>query len=414
MGKTRGKSKTTTRSAARADAVSPLAGAEYVVTVERILPGGVGLAHAGGHTLLVGLSAPGDRLSVRVDGARGRTLFASILEVLEAGPARVEPPCPYFGRCGGCDFQQLDYPSQLDAKVEIIRDCFRRLARIDPLPDIPITPSPAEWHYRTRVRWQHDALRGRLGYFERGTHDVCDVAECAVLSRPLQREMSALRELLREGAMPEEVYEIEAVDGDNGVSLLPAKLSRGDVEQVLTIGNESYVFNADCFFQINQALLEPLVDEALRYASGDRALDLYCGVGLFTLPLARRFNYVVAVESGGVAAEYATRNIERAGITNARVERAGVDSWLIENVKQAEGVDFILLDPPRSGAGANAIDSLTGLRPKSISYVSCDPATLSRDLGRLIESGYRMKSARAFDMFPQTHHVETVVHLFLD
>src|SRR5947209_5123988 len=153
------------------------AGAELDVTVERILPGGVGLAHARGQTLFVALAAPGDRARVRVESVRARLAFASVVEILQPSPARVEPPCPYFGRCGGCDFQQLSYEAQLDAKVEIIRDCLRRVARVEPPGDIPITPSPDRWHYRSRARWQHDPLRKLLGYYERGTHSVCDVED---------------------------------------------------------------------------------------------------------------------------------------------------------------------------------------------------------------------------------------------
>src|SRR5881275_3010642 len=128
------------------------------VEIERVLPGGMGLAHAEGSTVFVSLAAPGDVLRVRVDRVQGKLSFASIIEILKPSPVRVEPPCPYFGRCGGCDFQQLTYEAQLNAKVEIIRDCLRRVARVEPPLEIPITPSPAEWHYRSRARWQHDPL----------------------------------------------------------------------------------------------------------------------------------------------------------------------------------------------------------------------------------------------------------------
>src|ERR1051325_1735580 len=195
---------------------------ELEVTVERILPGGVGLAHAEGRTVFVSLAAPGDRLRVRVEGARGRALFASVLEVIEPSRARVEPPCPYFGRWGGCDFQQLDYGAQLSAKVEIIRDCLRRVARVEPPAEIHITPSPLEWRYRARARWQHDPLRNFLGYYERGSHRVCDVVECAVAAPEVQTRLTRLRELMNEGRLPADAAEFEAVAGDDGVALAPA------------------------------------------------------------------------------------------------------------------------------------------------------------------------------------------------
>ena len=141
------------QSGARADEGRLRAGSEIVLTVERILPGGVGLAHARGQTVFVALAAPGDRVRARVETVRARLAFAAIVEVIEPSPARVEPPCPYFGRCGGCDFQQLSYEAQLSSKVEIIRDCLRRVARVEPPLEIPITPSPARWRYRSRARW---------------------------------------------------------------------------------------------------------------------------------------------------------------------------------------------------------------------------------------------------------------------
>ena len=128
-------------------------GPSVSVEIERIVPGGAGLAHADGRTIFVGLAAPGDHLRVRINQTRGRVAFASILEIIKPSPARVEPRCPYFGRCGGCDFQQLDYEAQLDAKVQIIRDCLRRIARLEPPAEIPITPSALRWHYRSRAQW---------------------------------------------------------------------------------------------------------------------------------------------------------------------------------------------------------------------------------------------------------------------
>ena len=417
-------------------------GEELEVTVERILPGGVGLAHAEGRTVFVALAAPGDRVRVRVESVRGRAAFASIVEVLKPSPSRVEPPCPYFGRCGGCDFQQLNYRAQLDAKVEIIRDCLRRVARVEPPAEIPIEPSPLEWRYRSRARWQHDPVRNFLGYYERGSHRVCDVVECPVAEPEVEGRLVRLRELMREGRLPPDAAEFEAVAGDGGVALAPAVEPGDEREQTRSIAGERYRFDAGCFFQINHALLEQLVREGLRdvsaetagetvssvsgetesrvageaanYVSGETALDLYAGVGLFALPLARRFSRVVAVEGNAASAAYARRNLSDAGLQNAQVETGAVGAWLAHNAEGLGSADFILLDPPRAGAEPEAIRGIIALKPRHISYVSCDPATLSRDLLALTTAGYRLASVRALDMFPQTHHVETVAHLLRD
>jgi 23S rRNA (uracil1939-C5)-methyltransferase len=380
------------------------------VTVERLVPGGAGLAHAQGATLFVTLSAPGDHLRVRVERVRGAVAFASIVEIIELGPTRIEPPCPYFGRCGGCDFQQLTYEAQLAAKVEIIRDCLRRIARLEPPAEIPITPSPAIWHYRARARWQYDAAHERLGYYELASHRVCDVAACPVVVPEVQSVLARLRAHMTTGALPQ-AAEFQAVAGEDGVSLTPPVAATDAHERQRTIAGERYRFDADCFFQINHALLEPLVHAALRDERGTTAIDLYCGVGLFTLPLARRFTRVVGIEANTRACAYARRNLADAQLTNARVTTSLVGSWLTRPAAEFAPVDLVLLDPPRAGADTETINGILTLRPQRIAYVSCDPATLARDLHALHTGGYTLEALAAFDMFPQTHHVETIAHL---
>jgi 23S rRNA (uracil1939-C5)-methyltransferase len=395
---------------ARPPKASQSVGESAEVLIERIVPGGAGLAHADGRTVFVGLAAPGDRLRVRIDQTRGQIAFASITEVIEPSPSRVEPPCPYFGRCGGCDFQQLSYEAQLEAKVSIVRDCLRRIARIDPPQDIPITASPSAWHYRARAQWQYDPLRTRLGYFERGSHRVCDVVECPVITSPLQAELARLRTEMLAGSLPE-AAEFQAVAGDEGASLAPPVGPNASREVSRTIGDFNYRFSAEGFFQINHQLLPALIAAALDGATGERALDLYCGVGLFTLPLAQRFTHVTGVEASPAALRFASLNLSDAHLSNAVFECAKVSDWLRTNASTSAPVDLLLLDPPRAGAEEDTMRSIIILNPRRISYVSCDPATLARDLKHLIEAGYRLDSIAAFDMFPQTHHVETVAHL---
>jgi 23S rRNA (uracil1939-C5)-methyltransferase len=381
------------------------------VRVERLLPGGAGIAHADGRTVLVGLAAPGDLLRVRIEEVRGKVSFASIVEVIEPSPARIEPPCPYFGRCGGCDFQQLDYPAQLEAKVSIIRDCLRRIARVDEPGEIAIVPSPQEWRYRARAQWQFDATRKHLGYFERGSHRICDIAECPVLMPELQETLSVLRERMREDSLSPKAEDFQAVAGDEGVSLFPPVHEGEVLEASRAIAENRYRFSAEGFFQINQSLLPQLVSFALGDALGDTAIDLYCGVGLFTLPLARRFERVTGVEGNPSAVAYARRNLLDARLENAAIECAPVGEWLSVNAHAHAPVDLVLLDPPRSGLEEGGAGGILKLRPQRIAYVSCDPATLARDLREFLEGGYSLGTVTAFDMFPQTHHVETVAFL---
>lgn len=379
----------------------------FEVEVERILPGGMGLAHAGGKTVFVSLAAPGDRVRVRVDRRQGDVLFASIEEILTPSPVRVEPPCPYFGRCGGCDFQQLPYEVQLATKADMIRDCLRRIGRLENIPDFVVTGSPDNWRYRMRATWQIDQEERTIGYYERGSRRVCDVADCAVLLPELQEKLEQVR-ATEWNRFPRGLKHLDVVAGENGVSFAPPFAEFDTRELMLTIRGEVYNYNAEAFFQINPSLLGPLIDFALGDASGETVLDLYCGVGLFTLPLSRRFKKVIGVEANSSAARFARRNLQRAGLTNARVITATVTDWF-----RSDGtgpVDLILLDPPRAGAESAVIKGILDLGPAEISYVSCDPATLARDLKKLVGS-YTITSIRGFDLFPQTHHVETVVRL---
>ena len=378
------------------------------VEVERILPGGMGLAHAGGKTVFVSLAAPGDRVRVTVDRRQGDVLFASIKEIVKPSPLRVEPPCPYFGRCGGCDFQQLTYEAQLAAKAEMIRDCLHRIARLESIPEFAVMGSPNNWRYRMRATWQIDQEEQRIGYYERGSRRVCDVVDCAVLQPELQEKLEQVRATEWQ-QFPQGLKHLDVVAGDDGVSFAPQFAEFHTNELSLTIRGEVYNYNAEAFFQINPLLLESLIDFALAGKSSETVLDLYCGVGLFTLPLARRFKNVIGVEANPAAARFARRNLQRAGLSNARVITATVTDWFRNTAR--DQVDLILLDPPRAGAESAVIKGILDLHPAQISYVSCDPATLARDLKKLFTGGYVVDSIAAFDLFPQTHHVETVVIL---
>jgi 23S rRNA (uracil1939-C5)-methyltransferase len=392
-------------------------------TIERIVPGGFGLAHGGGRTLFVTLAAPGDRVRVEIERTQGVVGFARIVEMLEPSPVRVPPPYPHLADCGGGDFQHLAYEAQLAAKVEIVRDCLRRIARIEAPADVPMIASPQRWHYRSRAEWHHDPERGTLGYLAQGSHRVCDVVEDPIVVPALADALRALRQRLEAGRLPEEAREFRAAAGDEAVSFAPPLDSAEPLEIVSTVAGERYASDADCFFQVNPGVLPALIEEALRFASpvagdgvdsqgvGRPAIDLYCGVGLFTVPLARRFGRVVGVESHPRSAAFAARNATDAGLERVRIETMPVDRWLGQRWRSYGRTPFLLLDPPRTGVDAATLQGILRLRPARIAYVSCDPATLARDLRALLAAGHQLERVAAFDMFPQTHHVEVVAHL---
>ncbi len=388
-------------------------------TIERIVPGGLGLGYGGGRTLFVSRAAVGDVLKVRVDRDQGRVAHASIVEVIKPGPDRIEPPFPRLADCGA-DFEHLTYDAQLAAKQAIIADCMRRIAGIELLETAPIMPSPEQWHYRVRAEWRHDPQAEVLGYMRHGSHEIVNIPDDPFVLPPLNEVYKELHQRLVNGELQDWPKEIRGAAGDDGVSLAPPLGGQAPEPVTLDVAGETYAFDANCFFQVNLGVLDLLVDEALKFAPqpGDvlspatrKALDLYCGVGLFTVPLARRFEQVIGVEAQAQAAGFAGQNAVDAGLDNVRIETSSVEQWL-ENAYRTHGrVPFVLLDPPRTGLPAPAMRGLLRLRPQRIAYVSCDPATLARDIKALLGSGYELLDLLAIDMFPQTHHVETVAHL---
>jgi 23S rRNA (uracil1939-C5)-methyltransferase len=258
-----------------------------------------------------------------------------------------------------------------------------------------------------RATWQIDQERRRIGYYERGSRRVCDVAECAVLMPQLQQTLERVR-MTEWQAFPPALQHLDVVAGENGVSFSPPFAQFETTELELTIAGERYSYNASAFFQVNPSLLPALIEFALSNANGETAIDLYCGVGLFTLPLSRRFESVIGVEANPAAAQFARRNLRSAQRENASVVNSGVAEWIRTKPLKC---DFVLLDPPRAGAESVVIKGIVDSRANRISYVSCDPATLARDLKKLIAAGYVIDAIAGFDLFPQTHHVETVVRL---
>jgi 23S rRNA (uracil1939-C5)-methyltransferase len=382
------------------------------VTIERIVPLGYGLAHGDGLTIFVALAAPGDRLRVTITEVKGNIAFAEIDEVLEGGPERVPGPCPYFTVCGGCDFQQMTYAEQLASKISIIRDCLRRIGRIQEEIPIGIIGSPKEFGYRSRAQWHLNPSTREIGYYKRNSRDLVAIDHCPKIVPELNAVLAQLRERLPWEQIWSEKAFVDATAGDDGrVSVHSPGIYEPD-EVSFTAMGETFRYTAGLFFQGNQFLVPQLLETALAGAEGRNALDLYCGVGLFSLPMARRFESVIGVEEHPGAVEFAKRNAQLNGLTNAKFRSESVRRFL--SASQPKDIDFILLDPPRAGTEKETIQNLIRIGAPHVSYVACEPSVLARDLRRFLDAGYRIESITAVDLFPQTHHVEAVAHLRVD
>jgi 23S rRNA (uracil1939-C5)-methyltransferase len=339
--------------------------------------------------------------------------------VLEAAPERVDAGCEHFGRCGGCHYQHAPYEYQLDAKRAILEEELRRLAKTAPPGPIEVVAGEP-WGYRNRAQLHIED--SRLGYHEARSHRVWGIAHCPIVSPRINQAISALNQMMREGRWPRFVRTVEVFTDERQTQLNVLETERavarrffdwcgeripGLVEGALDYRGEFRV-SSNSFFQVNRFLLDRLVETATSGAEGHTALDLYAGVGLFSLPLARRFRAVTAVEAGGGAVRDLRFNADRAGLSHVRAEQASAEGFL---EKLATTPDFVLMDPPRAGIGKATVARLCALKPRSIVIVACDPATLARDIAGLIAGGYRIARLSLVDLFPQTFHLETVARL---
>jgi 23S rRNA (uracil1939-C5)-methyltransferase len=376
------------------------------ITVERLAAGGDGVGRApDGRATFVPFAAPGDRLRVRITEARRRFLRASVLEIIAPGPARVEPVCPVFGCCGGCYWQHLRYPAQLEAKQGILRDALTRIGKLASVPErIEMRGSPAAYGYRSRARVLVE--EGGVGFRRRRSRALCATARCPVLVPALDATLSELQRNLQ--LTRGEWGEWELAAGDAGeVSLLaPDGGTRGGKRTHIRLAGDVLAISAGVFTQANVALRTVLADAVLEAAGeGELALELFAGAGFLTLGLARRFRRVIAVESDPRAVRDLRDNLRAARIDSVEVRGLPVEDALTDPALRQLRPDVVVLDPPRTGLPRGAASSLAAAR---VVYLSCDPATLSRDLASLEDRGLCLARVTGFDLFPQTPHVEAL------
>jgi 23S rRNA (uracil1939-C5)-methyltransferase len=387
--------------------------------VEKLVYGGDALARLNGRVTLAPFALPGERIRAAAEREKPGLIHARTLAVLDPAPQRVAPRCPYFGRCGGCHYQHAGYEFQLEAKRAILAEELRRVGKIEPPEEIAVVAADP-WGYRNRAQLHIE--KGRVGYREARSHKLCAIDSCPIASPKINQTIGALAGMLRDSRWPRFLRSVEIFTDERQVQLSVLETERPVARRFfdwcaetipgLVAGaldyQDRFRVSRNAFFQVNRYLADKLVEIALEGAGGETALDVYAGVGLFSLDLARRFRQAAAVESGAAAAGDLAFNAERAGLANLRVERRTAEAYL-DALERAP--DFVLLDPPRAGLGKAVVQRLIDLRPPAVTIVACDPATLARDLAALLGAGYRIEKMTLVDLFPQTYHLETVVRL---
>jgi 23S rRNA (uracil1939-C5)-methyltransferase len=391
------------------------------VTIEKWVYGGRGLGRLDGQAVLVPFVLPGEIVRVEIEKEKRGFLEARLAEVVSASAERVDPPCPYFKRCGGCQYQHAAYDFQVAQKREVLREVFRRIGKLEAPEEIGLV-SASPWDYRSRA--QFHLAGGAIGYHEVSSNRLCPVDRCPISSPAINAGLAVLRGMIQDQRFPRFVRSIELFSNETDVQVNVLASDRPVARRFFEWCEEGipgaaagsldycaaggiYRVSHHSFFQVNRFLTDKLVDVALEGAEGEHAVDLYAGVGLFSLPLARRFRTVTAVESAASAVRDLEFNAARASL-GVTASRATAEMYLEELERPP---DFVLADPPRAGLGKNVVRHLLRLQPPRVTIVACDPATLARDIGPLAAAGYHLERVTLIDLFPQTCHIETVVHL---
>jgi 23S rRNA (uracil1939-C5)-methyltransferase len=379
-----------------------------------------------GRAVFVPFALPGERVRVRLTESKRGHARGVLVEILEASPKRITPRCQHFTVCGGCNYQHLAYPDQLAAKEDILRDVLARVGGFDDPPLQPIVPSPVPWNYRNHVQF-HLAPDGRLGYLAPDSHTVVPIQECFLPEEGLNEiwprlDVEAIAGLerlsLRQGADDEALLVLESSDLQPPEFSVDFPLSVAHVSPAGTIvlaGEDDipmevlgrpFRVSAESFFQVNTPMAAAMVQHLLKnlVLSKDYSLiDVYCGVGLFSAFLAPQVGQLIAIELSESACEDFAANLDE-------FDHVTFYQGAAEDVLPRLDVrpEVVIVDPPRAGVERRALDAIINMQPRTIAYVSCDPATLARDAKRLAAAGYVLKQVTPFDLFPQTYHIETI------
>lgn len=422
--------------------------------IERLGVNGEGVAHHKGYTVFVDGALPGEEVHAHVYERHKSYGRATIVELLKTSPFRAKPACPLFSKCGGCQLMHLEYQKQLEAKRQKVVDALERIGKLTDFTVLPCEPSPSSFHYRNKIQLPMDE-NGRLGLFARNTHEIVPIEDCLIHSDLGQRAFEHVQRiisqyipkvtenlrhvLIKTGVHTSQVLVILVTREDQlltdlGVEIMKAMPEiKGVVQNINpkegnvilsdrfeTLAGQGYIeerlsglvfkISPASFFQVNPAQAEKLYQKALELAGlegKEVVLDAYCGVGTLSLFLAQRAKEVIGVECVKEAIIDAEHNSRLNGISNVAFQCAQTEKF----VSSLKKVDVAVLNPPRKGCERAVLEALVRLKTPRIVYISCDSATLARDLQFLCQNGYRVDIIQPFDMFPQTAHVETIVNL---
>lgn len=434
---------------------------EHTATIEKMAFGGAGICRVEGKVCFVPYTAYGDTVRIAISSEKKSYLEGKLLEVLEASPQRTVPECPVFGICGGCDWQHIAYDAQLQAKEDIFAEILWRTGRVDRSCIEPVAAASEPYGYRTRVQLKMRFAKGErhIGFFMAGSHFVVNLpGRCAIACEAVNTSYSELCAILGEYTEPDKIPQIDISSGDDGDVIVVFHYIGGNRKVLIDFLNKNRaslnhaagvflqsgrkttigkVYGKDSisytipepvfrepgplvlktgrggFSQVNYSQNNVMIDTVLKWvhpSGNERILDLYCGNGNFSLPLARYARQVLGLEEYEQSIKDAARNRDENRLGNAGFEAVDSVAGVKKLIEAGENFDVVLLDPPRAGA-AEVVRLIPSLRPQKIVYISCDPPTLGRDIAYLKKLNYDVVKSRPVDMFPQTYHIESITLL---
>ncbi len=432
-------------------------GDRLTVTIDSIAAGGDGVAHPDGFTLFIPYTATGEEAEVEVTRISRSYGKAKVINLIKPSPDRVVPPCPYYGKCAGCQLQHINYAAQLEAKKSFIADSLQRIGRISDFTINDPIGMDNPWNYRNKAEFIAGKIDGkiRLGYHIDGDDGFLAVDDCPIQHPLSNKILRAVENAAEQFNLPlaqliiriaphnsealiimvmwekteelqnaakylrAEVPEIAGVlwsqvRGKSVVRRTFALPVEGQLKFTQKLGDDTFIVSAESFFQVNSEQAVKMLDITREYAGDMKEkmfADLYCGVGTFLLPLARGANRSFGIEEHPGAIRDADNNLAKAAIHNVTIYEGKVEVILTRMLRKGRELDVAIVDPPRKGVGRQALSAINELGAQTIIMISCDPATLARDLGDLEALDYKITAIQPVDMFPQTWHVETIVKL---
>jgi 23S rRNA (uracil1939-C5)-methyltransferase len=419
------------------------------VVIEKLVHGGSGLARLGtGQAIFVPRVLPGERVIVSIRRKRKGVLEAELVKVITPSPDRIAPPCDGEKQCTGATWPHIAYPAQLRYKLEILLDTLRRIGGIEPARPLPVIPSPRKDHYRLRTQFTVRLKDGRqqIGFFRQGSYELIEVENAFLIHPIIDKTLSAIRSLADQlpslseihinASSSEEVHLLFFSERDaypamdpffsNLVNIAPAVIGItgfSNRKKVFTLGRNQLSLEMEGmtlrategnFFQVNWEQNGNMVKTVLDFTAltgSETVLDLYCGIGNFTLPLAKRAHRVIGIESGFSAIENAKENAELNRISNVEFIADDLQKGLKTLIQRKMRAEVIVLDPPRAGATLKTLERVLAFVPQKIVYISCNPSTLARDLKFFHLFGFRLDRLQPVDMFPYTYHIECVAEM---